>query len=42
MTEVTSDVAELAKRDYQYGFVTDLDTDLVPTRRGLSEDVVVS
>ena len=25
-----SDVAELASREYQYGFVTDLDTDVVP------------
>jgi Fe-S cluster assembly protein SufB len=38
MTEVTSEVAELAQRDYQYGFVTDLDTDLLP--RGLNEDVI--
>ncbi len=33
-----SDVAELASREYQYGFVTDLDTDVVPP--GLSEDVI--
>ena len=38
MTEVTIDVAELASREYQYGFVTDLDTDVVPP--GLSEDVI--
>jgi Fe-S cluster assembly protein SufB len=38
MTAVTSDVAELASREYQYGFVTDLDTDVVPP--GLSEDVI--
>ena len=38
MTGVASDVAELASREYQYGFVTDLDTDVVPP--GLSEDVI--
>jgi Fe-S cluster assembly protein SufB len=38
MTGVPSDVAELASREYQYGFVTDLDTDVVPP--GLSEDVI--
>ena len=38
MTAVPSDVAELASREYQYGFVTDLDTDVVPP--GLSEDVI--
>ena len=40
MTGVPSDVAELASREYQYGFVTDLDTDVVPP--GLSEDVISS
>ena len=38
MTEITREVRDLADREYQYGFVTDLDTDIVP--RGLSEDVV--
>ncbi len=38
MTGVASDVADLASREYQYGFVTDLDTDVVPP--GLSEDVI--
>jgi Fe-S cluster assembly protein SufB len=38
MTGASSDVAELASREYQYGFVTDLDTDVVPP--GLSEDVI--
>ncbi len=38
MTGVPADVAELASRDYKYGFVTDLDTDVVPP--GLSEDVI--
>jgi Fe-S cluster assembly protein SufB len=33
-----SDVAEFANRAYQYGFVTELETDIVP--RGLSEDVI--
>ena len=35
---MASDVRELANREYQYGFVTDLDTDVVP--RGLNEDVI--
>ena len=30
MTDVSSDVRELASREYQYGFVTDLDTDVAP------------
>ena len=38
MTAVPSDVAELASQEYQYGFVTDLDTDVVPP--GLNEDVI--
>jgi Fe-S cluster assembly protein SufB len=38
MTAVPSDVAELASREYRYGFVTDLDTDVVAP--GLSEDVI--
>ncbi len=38
MTEVSSDVRALASQEYQYGFVTDLDTDVVP--RGLSEEVI--
>jgi Fe-S cluster assembly protein SufB len=38
MTAVPSDVAELASQEYQYGFVTDIDTDVVPP--GLNEDVI--
>jgi Fe-S cluster assembly protein SufB len=38
VTGTSSDIAELASREYQYGFVTDLDTDVVPP--GLSEDVI--
>ena len=38
MTDVTSDVREFASREYQYGFETDLDTDVAP--RGLNEDVI--
>ena len=38
MTGTSSDIVELASREYQYGFVTDLDTDVVPP--GLSEDVI--
>ena len=38
MTDVSSEVREFASREYQYGFVTDLATDVVP--RGLNEDVI--
>ena len=39
MTNVlSSEVREFATKEYQYGFVTDLDTDVIP--RGLSEDVI--
>ena len=35
---VSAEVRALADREYKYGFVTELDTDLVP--RGLNEDVI--
>jgi len=38
MTSISSEVRELASQEYQYGFVTDLDTDVVP--RGLNEGIV--
>jgi Fe-S cluster assembly protein SufB len=38
MTDVSSEVREFASREYQYGFVTDLATDVVP--RGLNEEVI--
>jgi len=43
MSQVTNeptelDVAELAQRDYEHGFVTDIETDIIP--KGLSQDVV--
>ena len=38
MTDVSSEVREFASREYQYGFVTDLETDVAP--RGLNEDVI--
>ncbi len=38
MTAVSSEVREFASREYQYGFVTDLETDVAP--RGLNEDVI--
>ena len=38
MTAVSTDVRELASQEYQYGFTTDIDTELIP--RGLSEDVI--
>jgi Fe-S cluster assembly protein SufB len=38
MSAVQKELRELTSREYQYGFVTDLETDVVP--RGLSEDVV--
>jgi Fe-S cluster assembly protein SufB len=38
MTAVPGDVRELASREYPYGFVTNIETDIVP--QGLSEDVI--
>ena len=38
MTTISSEVRELASQEYQYGFTTEIDTDIIP--RGLSEDVV--
>jgi Fe-S cluster assembly protein SufB len=43
MSQVTNepaelDVAELASREYEHGFVSDIDTDIIP--KGLDEDVV--
>jgi Fe-S cluster assembly protein SufB len=38
MSAARAELAELAAREYAYGFSTDLDTDFVP--RGLSEDVI--
>jgi Fe-S cluster assembly protein SufB len=38
MTTATSDIRELAEREYKYGFVTDIETDTVP--KGLNEDII--
>lgn len=38
MTVAQSDIQKIANREYKYGFVTDLNMDVVP--RGLSEDVI--
>ncbi|EQD69722.1 cysteine desulfurase activator complex subunit SufB, partial [mine drainage metagenome] len=38
MSATRSDLAELAGREYAYGFVTDIETDLAP--KGLSEEVI--
>jgi Fe-S cluster assembly protein SufB len=38
MSTATSDIQELANREYKYGFVTDIETDTLP--KGLSEDIV--
>ena len=38
VTGVSGELAELAGREYQYGFSTDLDTDVA--RRGLSEEII--
>ena len=38
MTTATSTIEELANREYQHGFVTDIEADTVP--RGLNEDIV--
>ena len=39
MTTATSTIQELANREYQHGFVTDIDADALP--RGLNEDIVL-
>jgi Fe-S cluster assembly protein SufB len=38
MSTETSTIAELANKEYKYGFYTDIDVDTVP--RGLNEDVI--
>jgi Fe-S cluster assembly protein SufB len=38
MTTATSTIEELANREYQHGFVTDIEADALP--RGLNEDIV--
>ena len=38
MSTATQTIEELARREYKYGFVTDVEADAAP--RGLSEDIV--
>ena len=38
MTDTTSTVEQFAKRDYKYGFVTDIEQETI--RPGLDEDTV--
>ena len=38
MTAIQAEIQELTSREYQYGFVTDLETDAAP--RGLNEDTI--
>jgi Fe-S cluster assembly protein SufB len=38
MTTATSTIQELANREYQHGFVTDIDMETIP--RGLNEDII--
>ena len=38
MTTATKTIQDLANREYQWGFVTDVDTDAVP--KGLNEDII--
>ncbi|HET6874733.1 MAG TPA: Fe-S cluster assembly protein SufB, partial [Acidimicrobiales bacterium] len=38
MSTAPVDLEQLARREYAYGFSTDLDTDLAP--KGLNEDVI--
>jgi len=38
MSAVQKELHELTSREYKYGFVTDLETDVAP--RGLNEDVI--
>jgi Fe-S cluster assembly protein SufB len=38
MTTATNTIAELANKEYKYGFVTEIESDAIP--RGLNEDVI--
>ncbi len=38
MSTAAKDIKALTEREYQYGFVTEIEADTVP--RGLSEDVI--
>ena len=38
MTQISSEVRDITERQYQHGFTSDIDTDVIP--KGLSEDVV--
>ena len=38
MSTATQDIEALVRREYQHGFVTDIETDTLP--RGLNEDVI--
>ncbi|MGH7380155.1 MAG: Fe-S cluster assembly protein SufB, partial [Candidatus Methylomirabilales bacterium] len=38
MTTATTAIEALANREYQYGFVTEIETDSAP--RGLNEDII--
>jgi Fe-S cluster assembly protein SufB len=38
MTTATSTIQELANREYQHGFVTEIETDMLP--RGLNEEII--
>ena len=38
MSTETSTIQELTEKEYKYGFVTDIDADVLP--RGLNEDVI--
>src|SRR5262245_43861493 len=38
MSTATNTIAELANKEYKYGFVTDIESETIP--RGLNEDVI--
>ena len=38
MTTATTTIAELANKEYKYGFITEIESDAIP--RGLNEDVI--
>ena len=38
MTTATNTIAELANKEYKYGFVTEIESDAIP--RGLNEDII--
>ncbi len=38
MTEAAKSLEEMVQKEYQYGFVSDIDTEMAP--KGLNEDII--